>query len=93
VIAVADAMILANMTDGVLFVVKTGHTAKEVVKKAKNLLDGINAPLLGAVLNDLDLDDRAYRYHYYYSYYQRHGQYYEDSGAPEAAREAEQTSS
>lgn len=78
VIAVADAMILANMADGVLFVIKTGQTSREVVRRAKSLLEGINAPLLGAVLNDLDLEDRAYRYHYYYSYYYRYGQYYEE---------------
>ena len=78
VIAVADAMILANSVDGVVFVIKTGQTSKEVVKRAKSLLSAINAPLLGAILNDLDLEDRAYRYHYYYSYYYRYGQYYQE---------------
>lgn len=79
VIAVADAMILGNLVDGVLFVVKSGQTSKEVVKRAKSHLEATNAPLLGAILNDLDLEDRAYRYHYYYSYYYRYGQYYEES--------------
>lgn len=78
VIAVADALILAGEVDGVLFVVKAGQTSKDVVKRAKQQLEATNAPLLGAILNDLDLEDRAYRYHYYYSYYYRYGQYYED---------------
>ena len=71
VIAVADAMILANAVDGVIFVIRAGRTSKEGAKRAKNLLSAINARLLGAILNDLDLGDRAYRYHYYYSYYQK----------------------
>jgi len=83
VVAVADAMILGQMMDGVLFVVKSGQTAREVVKRAKEQLDSINTPLLGAILNDLDLEDRAYRYHYYYSYYKRYGQYYEEDELPE----------
>lgn len=88
VIAVADAMILGNTVDGVLFVIKSGQTAKDVVKRAKEQLEGINAPLLGAILNDLDLEDRAYRYHYYYSYYNRYGQYYEET--PGIDEEADQ---
>lgn len=84
VIAVADAMILANVVDGVLFVIKSGQTSREVVRRAKEMLEGINAPLLGAVLNDLDLEDRAYRYHYYYSYYYRYGQYYDDGHSDDA---------
>jgi capsular exopolysaccharide synthesis family protein len=79
VIAVADAMILGNAVDGALFVIKTGHTTREVVRRAKELLEGINARLLGAILNDLNLEDRAYRYHYYYSYYYRYGQYYQET--------------
>ncbi|MCA9566074.1 MAG: CpsD/CapB family tyrosine-protein kinase, partial [Myxococcales bacterium] len=78
VIAVADSMILGNFVDGVLFVIRSGQTNKEVVRRAKMNLEGINAPILGAILNDLDLEDRAYRYHYYYSYYSRYGQYYEE---------------
>ena len=83
VIAVADAMILGNAVDGVLFVIKSCQTQKEVAKKAKNLLHGINAPLLGAILNDLDLENRTYRYHYYYSYYAQYGGYYEEENSPE----------
>ncbi|MBN1946300.1 MAG: polysaccharide biosynthesis tyrosine autokinase [Bradymonadales bacterium] len=79
IIAVADSMILGRMADGVLLVIKAGHTSSEIVKRAGQLLRGIKAPLLGAILNDLDLEDRAYRYHHYYSYYYHHGQYYEES--------------
>ena len=89
VIAVADAMILGNSVDGVLFVIKSGQTSKEVVKRAKSHLEATNAPLLGAILNDLDLEDRAYRYHYYYSYYYRYGQYYETELDSEEEQPAE----
>ena len=89
VIAVADAIILGNAVDGVLFVIKSGQTSKEVVKRAKSHLEATNAPLLGAILNDLDLEDRAYRYHYYYSYYYRYGQYYETELEPDEEQPVE----
>lgn len=76
-IAVADSMILSNLVDGVLLVVKAGQSSKELVGRARQKLVGVNAPLLGCILNDVDLDNRQYG-HYYYYYYRRYGQYYEE---------------
>ncbi len=75
-IAVTDSMILSNLVDGVLLVVKGSQTSKELVRRAKEKLAGVNAPLLGCVLNDVDLENREYG-HYYYYYYRRYGHYYE----------------
>ena len=75
-IAVTDSMILSNLVDGVIFVVQGGRTSKDIVRRALNKLKAVNAPLLGAVLNNVDLDSRTYG-QYYYRYYRQYGQYYE----------------
>lgn len=80
-IAVTDSMILSQMVDGLLLVVKGGQTSKVFVRKAVSRLRGVNAPILGCVVNDVDLENRRYG-HYSYYYYRHYGQYYaEDTEA------------
>lgn len=63
-IAVHDASILADMCDGVLFVVRAGKTDFEVAQKAAGEFD--EKRLLGAILNRVEKGD-AYSYYYAYS--------------------------
>lgn len=73
VIPVSDPMLIADQVDGVLMVIKSGSTQREVVKRALNLLGNTTANLLGIVLNDVEsvlpyyYKDRYYGYHYSYS--------------------------
>jgi polysaccharide biosynthesis transport protein len=82
---VTDAAILSKMVDGTLMVVKSQRTTKEAIRHAVNILHDIEAPVLGAVLNDLDLANRKYGDHFYH-YYSKYGYYYE-SEESKAARE------
>ncbi|MCY8451720.1 protein tyrosine kinase EpsB [Bacillus spizizenii] len=50
-LAVADAQILANQTDGSVLVVLSGKTKTDTILKAKDALEQSNAKLLGALLN------------------------------------------
>ena len=75
VIAVADAMVIAQNVDGLIVVCRSHKTRKELLSRAHQLLQGINAPLLGVILNNLDLRNR--RQGTYYYYYRHYGQYYE----------------
>ena len=63
IIAVTDAAVLATKVDGVLLVIKAGKTKRELAKRAKALLDKVNANLVGVVLNNVKLD--ANLHHYY----------------------------
>jgi Mrp family chromosome partitioning ATPase len=45
------------------------------VRQARERLLGVNAPLMGCILNDVDLEDRRYGQYSYY-YYHQYGQYY-----------------
>ncbi|MFC4769453.1 CpsD/CapB family tyrosine-protein kinase [Effusibacillus consociatus] len=64
VLAVTDAQILASKVDGVLLVVKSGHTDRGMALKAKAMLDNVHANIMGIVLNNR----KANRGHYYYYY-------------------------
>ena len=63
VIAVTDAAVLASRVDGVLLVVKAGTTKRDHAKRAKALLDKVNAHVVGAVLNNVRVDTSYYRYY------------------------------
>lgn len=63
VIAVADAAILATKVDGVLLVVSTGLTKREYVLQAKELLERVNARVVGVVLTNVSYDATLHRYY------------------------------
>lgn len=63
-LAVTDAQVMASKTDGVLFVIPKGKASKEEVVKAKDLLEKVQANVLGAVLNRVDKSDDSYYYYY-----------------------------
>lgn len=71
--AVADALILASVTDGVVMVCKAGKTLREHAERTRVSLEDVNARLFGVVINDLDIEKRSYGSYYYY---QRYGYYY-----------------
>ncbi len=71
-ITVADSMILAAHADGVMLVIHGGVTTRESLRQAHKLLSGVNARMLGVVLNNVDI--RSADYQYYYTYY--YGDYY-----------------
>lgn len=64
--AVTDAQILAAKVDGVVVVVRPGVAEKAAVLHAKELLDRVQANVLGVVLNGVEPSpDRAYSYYGY----------------------------
>jgi polysaccharide biosynthesis transport protein len=67
ILGIADPLIVSQYTDGVIMVVRSGKTPKETAKEARRLLEGVNAKILGVVLNSVD--QAAMRYSYYYKYY------------------------
>ncbi|MBI5033977.1 MAG: CpsD/CapB family tyrosine-protein kinase [Chloroflexi bacterium] len=63
VIAVTDAAVLSSKVDAVLLVVSAGKTKREHAKKAKALLDKVNAHLIGTVLNNVKGEASLYQYY------------------------------
>ena len=60
VTAATDAALLATKVDGVLLVVSAGHTKREHAERAKDLLEKVNANVVGAVLTNAAVDSSAY---------------------------------
>lgn len=69
VTAVSDPMVLSPMVDGVVLVVEANGTKRPVVKQAVSRLKGVDAPLLGGVVNKFDSKRSGYGYYYYYADY------------------------
>lgn len=63
VIAVTDAAVLASKVDGVLLVVSAGKTKRDHAKKAKALLDKVNAHVIGTVLTNVKGEAALYQYY------------------------------
>ena len=63
ILAVTDAAVLAAKVDGVLLVVNAGGTKRDHLQKAHALLKKVNAPLIGAVLNNVKLDSSLHKYY------------------------------
>jgi Mrp family chromosome partitioning ATPase len=72
---VTDAAIIGSAVDGVVLVARSGATRREMIARAVDLLRGVNANLLGVVLNAIDVEGRR-RGGYYYYYYRHYGEYY-----------------
>ncbi len=63
-LAVTDAQVMASRSEGVIFVIPQGQANKEEVIKAKDLLEKVQANVLGAILNRVDKSDDSYYYYY-----------------------------
>lgn len=73
VMAVADAQIIAQITDGVIVVVSANKTIKHSLQKCINELREVKARILGTVLNNYDYKSNGYSgYYYYYSNGKKH---------------------
>ncbi len=67
---VADPLILASLTDAVVNVTQSGRYSRKMVGRGIDLLEGVNANVIGVVLNEVKERDHRYYYYYYgYSYY------------------------
>lgn len=64
VLAVTDAQVLTNLSDGTILVIRSGSTDQDAAKKAKDLLQVGNSRLLGVVLNSKKQKQDQYYYYY-----------------------------
>jgi capsular exopolysaccharide synthesis family protein len=67
-----DGVLIASMVDGVILVVHSGRSSRQVVRRSRQLLMDIGAKIFGVVLNNVNLRSQD-NYYYYQSYYARQG--------------------
>jgi len=66
VMAVADTAVLSSVADGIIFIIRAGKSNQNEILKAKNMLQKVDANIIGAVLNQVN-DRERYSYYYYYN--------------------------
>jgi len=69
VLSVTDAVVLGNMVDAVVLVIRHGKEGKNVMRRARDLLARSGAPVAGLVLNAVDVKSPDYYGYYGYSGY------------------------
>ena len=68
-IAVTDATVLATQVDGVILVIKSGATRRKILKRGVKQLEDVQAKIIGAVLNQVNVRNSAYYHASYYAHY------------------------
>ncbi|ASJ74547.1 GumC family protein [Granulosicoccus antarcticus] len=73
--AVSDALVLARLSDAVVYVVKSHETSMELIKRGIQRLRQVDAPLAGVLITQVDINKiTAYGGDYYYQgYYDYYG--------------------
>jgi len=71
ILPTSDVLLLGPYTDGVVFVVKSGHINRGMIKRALDQLHTAKANVLGVVLGQVDLKREGY-YKYYDKYYSKY---------------------
>ncbi len=71
--AVSDPLIIAAMSDGVVYVTKFNKIRREHARKSIQRLQDAGIHIVGVVLNDIDFEGKD---SYYYSYYYYQNRYY-----------------
>ena len=71
VMPATDALLISPNTDGTVLVIRSGNTDRNIVQKVIEQFDAASQPILGTVLNRVDLGTGYYGYYkkYYTSYY------------------------
>jgi capsular exopolysaccharide synthesis family protein len=89
-LSVTDAVVMSTGADAVVLVIRSGHTTKPALRRARDILLQVNARVCGVLVNAVDLSSPDYYYHYEYQGKYGRGYYQEDalSSAEEVAPDA-----
>jgi capsular exopolysaccharide synthesis family protein len=71
-ISLADAVLLSSKADMVLLVIQHNHTDRDLATRTLFQFRNVGASVVGAILNNVDLE-RAYKKDYYYAGYYYYG--------------------
>jgi len=65
-LSVTDAVVMSTEADAVVLVIRSGHTTKPALRRARDILLQVNARVCGVLVNAVDLRSPDYYYHYEY---------------------------
>lgn len=72
VLGLADSVVMTTKVDGIIFVAKAGEVNKDALKQTIKRLRMVRAPIIGGILNGVDISSDEYTNYgqYYYQYVQ-----------------------
>jgi succinoglycan biosynthesis transport protein ExoP len=88
-LSVTDAVVMSTSADAVILVIRSGHTTKPALRRARDILLQVNARVCGVLVNAVDLNSPDY--FYYYEYQGKYGRGYYQEDALSSAEEAAST--
>ncbi len=68
VMPATDAILMAPKTEGTILVMKSGNTERKIIQDVLDQYQQANLPIIGTVLNEVDMKKEGY-YRYYHKYY------------------------
>ncbi|MGC2424886.1 MAG: polysaccharide biosynthesis tyrosine autokinase [Nitrospirota bacterium] len=68
-IGIVDSSFLGQFTDGIILVIRSGKTPKDLVVKTKKNFGATKARIIGVILNDVSVRSEVYSYYNYNYYY------------------------
>lgn len=71
--SVIDSAIIAEECDGSIMVIETGVISYRFAQDVKSQLEKSNCPILGVVINKVDMSKQGYYGKYYGKYYRKYG--------------------
>jgi Mrp family chromosome partitioning ATPase len=63
---------MSRVCDGVLYVLRSGAQDKAAQRRVQKQLQQAKARMLGVIFNDVDVEETASNYAYYYQNHDRH---------------------
>jgi capsular exopolysaccharide synthesis family protein len=69
IVPVTDSAIISTLVDGTVFVVRAFSTTRHLGHQGLRALRDVDSPVVGAVLNAVNLNRREYNYYYQYYYH------------------------
>ncbi|MBT7067196.1 MAG: polysaccharide biosynthesis tyrosine autokinase, partial [Verrucomicrobia bacterium] len=77
VLFVSDASVTSTLCDGVIIIVKSGTSTRNLLQRAREQLDGVSANILGSILNNVVVSRMGRHSSSYYNYgYSRYAKDY-----------------
>jgi capsular exopolysaccharide synthesis family protein len=69
VISLTDSIMLASMADMVAFVIKHNESERDMIKRCLQNIRNVNPHVIGAILNNVDIEKSYSKDYYYAGYY------------------------
>ena len=85
-VGISDSAVIAKEVDGVILVVQYRKYPRDMIIRAKQMLDTLGVKQVGVVLNNINIMRDDY-YYYYHSYYSNYYYYRSEESAPTASSE------